>query len=331
MERIRLIDDVVNSVRGETGRRTLRVLVIDDEIDQYPEDLAKLTGLLQGVARSVGLDCAVDVTPTWNALGYPSNGLALFCKYSYDLIILDLVFHDQPDQGDDIYWAIRNGLKEYPDIVNPRTPTNVPIVLFTEMAEEAEPILERISSSPEFAYTFHLGKKSLRKGAVEPIIKRLSVMWAGTDLVMHVLVPAGVSKSAAVSENMMIAFGVGGGADPGPGDYVRRPRSSYRIIRDAVDPRTPPGKKDWCFEIDSMDMPMVMSLKDLNNLFMEKTGRANLAHKHPAGALGWKVIDGVAEIRFHFQDPSLFKLNQETLVLSRLPGGRLFTDEGFWD
>ena len=48
--------------------------------------------------------------------GRGKSGLEYLHEKRYDLVLLDCVFHGQPDQGYDIAWAIRSGFKDYPDI-----------------------------------------------------------------------------------------------------------------------------------------------------------------------------------------------------------------------
>ncbi len=90
----------------------LRLLIIDDNV------------LLPEVAHYKGYDqiserypdtFEIEVSSSFNSSKVPSEDLAIFkvTKVKYDLILLDFIFQDQPDQGLGILIDIREAFERY--------------------------------------------------------------------------------------------------------------------------------------------------------------------------------------------------------------------------
>ncbi|MCX5814504.1 MAG: hypothetical protein NT178_18470 [Proteobacteria bacterium] len=310
--------------------QTINVLILDDDLS--PSDRSALEAMFKELSDEIARNCRLDFAQTWNARALQPRGLELFCRNRYDLIVLDLVFKGQRDQGVHIYEAIRSGLQGYRLEGQPATLPGVPILIFSELRADdhdlpdAQDFLSEINASPIYSNSYTLSKNSLRKGYTDSIKKTLKSVWSAVDLIMHVLIPSDDGTE------MSFAFTRAGEPDPSPEEYVRRPRHSYRLIQWALDPDKPRGKTDWSCEVISTDQDNVQSCRDLNRLFTEKTNHAMLIHQHPSRDPGKKIIDGVSEIHLHLRVPEVFDLSTDTVCLSNRQEDtkQMFLRSGFW-
>ena len=312
-------------------RPPLRVLIIDDEITVDSDEFIALRELLNETTPP-GRDYTFDLASTWKDPGPATTGLEYLLRHAYDLIVLDMVFPGQHTPGILIYDSIRKSLIDYPKSrASLKTPSDVPILLFTDYPPGALPMVDAIQAA-RHQNTLQIGKAVLRERKVDPaVVDRLRKMLATAEsgLVLHVLIADGESRAAAVSSNLRIAFGYVGCREPFH-PYIKKKWNAHLIIRDAVDPARPSGKSSWCFEVGKNQVT-ANAKTWLNKLFKEKTGHATAFIEKDPAVTDRPILRGVAEIHLHFENPVLFGLSDDTLILSRLPAGRLFVPEHFWD
>ncbi len=94
-----------------------KILIVDDKIDDESDELFELPDLL----RKHGYDV--------KTIADASAAYDLFWEYNPDLVILDIVFQNQPINGIELCEAIR------------RSGSNVPIILITAVMKETEEVL----------------------------------------------------------------------------------------------------------------------------------------------------------------------------------------------
>jgi two-component system response regulator RegX3 len=94
-----------------------RILVVDDEIDNERDEISELPGML----RAAGY----EVRTTSDG----SQAYDLVWAYNPDLVVLDIVFKNQPVDGIEICEAIR------------RNGSEIPIILVTALMTETEQVL----------------------------------------------------------------------------------------------------------------------------------------------------------------------------------------------